>query len=142
MGPTDSRGKVATVLRRKVYFNIVDFGGYLRVMFPRKLVSAAAASSSAIQLVGYMELTLGTRSYDGIEVGMWLPTTDTIIYLSDGAPVASKMNAWQRIMRGIHLLNRYRPLAVYCVEFNAGGANAAAMKEIAARNAGLAGAPQ
>jgi len=130
------------VLRRKVYFNIVDFGGYIRVMFLRKLVSAAAASTAAIQHVGYMELTLGTRSYDGIEVGIWLPSADTIIYLSDGAPVASKMNAWQRIMRGIHLLNRYRPIAVYCVEFNAGGTNAAAMKEIAARNAGLAGAPQ
>lgn len=128
-------------LKRKVYFNIVDFGGHVQVMFPRKLVSAAAASSAAIQHVGYMELTLGTRTYDGMEAGLWLPGVDTIIYLSDGAPVASKINSWQRIMRAIHLVNRYRPVAVFCVEFNAGGSNASAMKEIAARNFGLAGSP-
>ncbi len=137
----DNLHSTLTVLRKKVYFNIVDFGGHVAVMFPRKLVSAAAASSSAIQHVGYMELTLGTRTYDGMEAGIWLPGVDTIIYLSDGAPVASKINSWQRIMRGIHLMNRYRPVAVFCVEFNAGGANAAAMKEIAARNFGLAGSP-
>lgn len=128
-------------LAKHVRFNVVDFGGHVAVMMPGRLMNAAAGASAAIQNLGYLKLTLGTRSYDGLEAGVALNDIDTIIYLSDGAPVASKLTAWSRIVRGLHILNRYRPIAMFTVEFKAGAANAAAMEEVAARNHGLSSSP-
>jgi HEAT repeats len=125
----------------KVRFNVVDFGGQINVMFGPTLVPAAAAKASALQQLEYMSLTLGTRSYDGMEVGMMIHDVDTIIYLSDGAPVAGQFGKWPTIIHAMDVINRHRPIAIYTVEFNAGPANAASMGELSGRNAALSTSP-
>lgn len=128
-------------LANHVRFNVADFGGHVRVMIPGRMMNAQAGAEAAIHQLSYFELTLGTRSYDGIEAAIATPGMDTIMFLSDGAPVASKLNAWGRIIGGLHLLNRYRPVAVYAVEFNASAANLAALREMAARYWGESASP-
>jgi hypothetical protein len=129
-------------LKKFVKFNVADFGGHVRVMIARRLVTASSARSAAIQQLEYMKLTLGTRSYDGIEAAVDLPDMDTIFFLSDGAPVASKVNSWARIVAAMHLLNRYRPVAVYAIEFKASAGNLLALRALAARFHGRSSSPE
>jgi len=129
-------------LKPYVHFNVIDFGGHVQTMLPGRLLPAAQVKADTVRAVEYMKLTLGTRTYDGMEAAYQLPALDTIIFLSDGAPVGSKINAWSRIMFMTHVYNRYRPIAVYTVEFEASAANLLALREMAARFAGISGKPQ
>ncbi len=129
-------------LKPFVRFNVIDFGGHVQTMFPGRLLPAGQVRADTLRAVEYMKLTLGTRTYDGMEAAYRLPGLDTIMFLSDGAPVASKVNAWAKIMYITHLYNRYRPIAIYTVEFEASARNLLALREMAARFAGKSGAPQ
>ena len=134
-------------LPNNVKFNVVDFGGIINVMFNAYAGSLIGAKQSAraADIVNEMELSGGTRSYDAMEVGIKLIGVDTIVYLSDGAPVGGQYEHWERIIRAFHLFNRYRPIAIDTVYFAKGGGggggrggNFTYMKQIADLNYGLA----
>ncbi|MBI1371639.1 MAG: hypothetical protein GC159_02595 [Phycisphaera sp.] len=128
-------------------FNIVDFGGIIRVMNPGALIGAQFNYKVA-DLVNALDLSGGTRTYDAMEVGMLLPEADTVMYLSDGAPIAGQFENWDALRRGITLFNRYRPLSIYALYYSGGKAkgkgknrglagNALQMMLLADQNAGL-----
>ena len=125
-------------------FNVVDFGGVVRVMKPGALISARGRDE-AKNRIDYMDLSLGTRTFDAMEAATRLPGMDTLMYLSDGAPVAGQFEAWPRIVRAFDLHNRYRPIAMHCILYAPKGAKGAGggkgraggMKQLADHNAGL-----
>jgi len=118
-------------------FNVVDFGGIVRVMRPGSLIDARHRES-AKQAVDYMDLTLGTRTFDAMEAAIRLPGMDTIIYLSDGMPIAGAFESWSRIAGAFDMLNRHRPVAVYCIIY--GGKAPQAGKAGAGKGKGKGGA--
>jgi len=124
-------------LKPEVQFNITDFGGTLRIMSPYKLTTLANRER-ARTYVKYLNMTLGTRTYGGMELSCTVPEMDTILLLSDGAPVAGKFDAWKRINTAFLVYNRYRPVAVYSVEFGGSTANFKAMQELSNLNYGIA----
>ena len=116
-----------------VQYNMVDFGGWITVLYPGGLISD---KRMGIEWAEEMPMSWGTRSFDAIERGAQFSGMDTIFFLSDGAPVASQNNRWER-MHGLTLLmNRFRPLAVFTVCFKAGGGNAMSMATLAEQNFG------
>jgi hypothetical protein len=83
-----------------------------------------------------MNLSFGTRSFDGLECGALLDEVDTLYFLSDGKPTVSEIDPWDEIRRGLSLLHRQRPLAISAVEFNMAG-NAVPMINMTDENSGL-----
>jgi len=128
-------------------FNIVDFGGTIRVMSPKGLIDAKFHEKVAY-LVQNLDLSGGTRTYDAMEVGMLQPEADTVMYLSDGAPIAGQFESWDALRRGLTLFNRYRPLALHAIYYsnNKGkgrrlAGNQLQMLLLADHNAGLMSQP-
>ena len=107
-----------------VKFNIVDFGGIIRVMSKYgDMISGMIASAMASQ-IGQMDLSLGTRTFDAMEVAADLKDLDTIMYLSDGAPVAGQFQIWDSITRSFDLYIRYRPISIHCIYYSKDGGEA------------------
>ena len=107
-----------------VKFNIVDFGGVVRVMNGGGCLMSGLLAESAVHQIGYMNLSLGTRTFDAMEVATDLPDLDTIMYLSDGAPVGGQFHAWDSITRSFDLYIRYRPISIHCIYYSRGNAAA------------------
>ena len=120
-------------------FNVVDFGGMIRVMKPGSLIEAKHVSKASNIIQGFMT-TLGTRTFDAMEVAANLPVMDTMVYLSDGAPVAGQFQNWARIIRTMDILNRYRPISIHTVHYSVGGGGrgSSGMQSLADRNVGSA----
>ena len=120
-------------------FNVVDFGGMLRVMKPGSLIEAKHVSKASNIIQGFTT-TLGTRTFDAMEVAANLPVMDTMVYLSDGAPVAGQFQNWARIIRALDILNRYRPISIHTVHYSVGGGGggSSGMQSLADRNVGTA----
>jgi hypothetical protein len=117
----------------KVSYNIVDFGGRVEMMVKNGLTTDPA---KGVKRAAEMNLSAGTRSFDGMECGALLDEVDTLYFLSDGKPVMSEIDAWDEIRRGISLLHRQRPLAFFAVEFNMAG-NMVPMVNMTDENSGL-----
>ncbi|MFW6162017.1 MAG: VWA domain-containing protein [Planctomycetota bacterium] len=100
-------------------FNVVNFGGTVHVMRPSALIDARHRAT-ADDSIRYMELSWGTRTFDALEEATRLPGMDTIVYLSDAAPVAGAFEAWDRIVGVFDLYNRYRPVAIDCILYGKG----------------------
>ena len=123
-------------------FNVVNFGGIVKVLRPGALIGSQhrASANDSIQ---YMELSWGTRTFDAMEAGTRLPEMDTIVYLSDAAPVAGTFEAWDRIIGVFSLYNRYRPVAINCILYGgkggkqAGRGRAGGMGRLAEQNVGV-----
>jgi len=122
------------MLKDHVQYNIVDFGGDVVTMYPGALTGN---KHKGIQRVEYMPLTFATRSYDAMERACFLPGLDTIYFLSDGAPVRGQTDSWLHIMRGLTIFNRYRPIAVFGIDFDPSPSNQRMMQRMAAENYGL-----
>ncbi|MFW6107636.1 MAG: HEAT repeat domain-containing protein [bacterium] len=121
-------------LRPNVRFNIVDFGGNIELLHPKGLVGHKAA---AVDHAKYMDLSYATRSFDAMERAGWLAGVDTLYFLSDGAPYYGQVDDWPWILSNIRLVNRYRPLAIYSIDFDPSKKNKRSMDRLAAENAGL-----
>ncbi len=128
-------------LPKHVRFNVVNFGGIVHVMKSGALIPASERSH-AKQLVDYMELTYGTRSFDAMEAAERLPGMDTLFYLSDGMPVAGQFEAWPRIVRAFDVYNRYRPVSMNCILYALGGKGGKAKGKGKAQARGKAGGMQ
>ena len=118
-------------------FNVVNFGGIVHVMRPGALIDSRhrETANDAIQ---YMELSWGTRTFDAMEEATRLPEMDTIVYLSDAAPVAGTFEAWDRIVGVFDLYNRYRPVAIYCILYGGGKGGGGAARKPQGRAGGMA----
>ena len=122
-------------LNVKVQFNVIDFGGHLALMKPNSLITEPELPL-VLPRVENMSLSTGTRTYDALELATKLPGVDTLVLLSDGAPVTGKFEAWPRIIAALAVLNRYRPLAIWGIEYDAKERNASGMRECTDRNGG------
>jgi hypothetical protein len=122
-----------TQLAGHVRFNIVDFGGNVIALYDRSLVSGKRA---AIKRVETMPLTFGTRSFDAMERAAMFETLDTLYFLSDGAPYYGQTDDWPDILTAVRLMTRYRPLAIFCIDFDPTAKNKRYMERLAAENYG------
>lgn len=121
-------------LPKIVRFNLVNFGGEVTVLAPDKLIAAGFSKQVKHQLE-YLELTLGTRTFDAMEAGMLLPEADTILYLSDGAPVAGQWGKWETIGQAMRVFNRDRHVAIDTILYGGKG-KGKSMGTVATENAG------
>jgi hypothetical protein len=69
--------------------------------------------------------------------GHRLHDVDTICFLSDGAPVISIREAWDDIRRYVTMMNRFRPVAIYCIGFKAGWEDYKGMAQLSWEHAGV-----
>lgn len=97
--------------------NIIDFGGKVEIFYPEELSPNIKGMMRYVE--SEMDLSLGTRSMDAFVAAMKLHGCDTIYFLSDGAPVRSIREAWDDIRRYVVMMNRYRPVAIYCIGYQA-----------------------
>ncbi len=115
-------------LKPIVLYNIVNFGGDISVMSSR----LTGRREMGVEKGTAMELTGGTRAFDAIERAFFLEGLDTIYFLTDGAPCAGQINKWSGILRAMTIMNRYRQVAVWCVDFDPAPRNEAYMKNLVA----------
>lgn len=134
----ESKGGRSFSRKPKVYYNIVDFGGDVVTMDSDGLTDNIAEGK---RRVNEMPLTLGTRSYDAMERGWMIENTDSIYFLSDGAPVWGQLETWPSIDLAMDRLFLYRPVAVWMVAFDPHKTGGKAMKTIARENFGNYDAP-
>lgn len=120
-------------LAKHVRYDIVDFGGDLTVLEADGLLEDRR---KGVHRAEDMPLSLGTRAYDAMERSARIPAVDTLLFLSDGAPVRGQFNAWADILRVLTVMHRYSPIAIHSVNFDPNPANAAAMRKLAACRAG------
>ena len=111
-----------------VEFNICDFGGDVALLYEGALTDN---KKKALKYVDDSPLTVGTRSMDALDMGIMLPSVDTIYFLSDGAPIRGQRKSWSLIHQLIRFMNRYRYVAVSTICFKAGKGNASSMAEMA-----------
>ena len=112
----------------RVKFNIVDFGGHVRVLAEGGLIPAKNRRRAMMYFIDGMELTYLTRSYDAIERAMRIPEMDTVHFLSDGAPVGGHIDGWPRINYAFRLFGQTAPVAIHMIYFPQPGAAADAAK--------------
>lgn len=120
-------------LAKPVRYDIVDFGGDLTVLEADGLLEDRR---KGVKRAEDMPLSGGTRAYDAMERAARIPAVDTLLFLSDGAPVRGQFNAWSDILRVLSVMHRYAPVAIHSVNFDPNPANAAAMRKLAACRAG------
>jgi len=116
-----------------INYNIVDFGGDVCVMYPGTLTTDKKLGMDRALT---MPMTLGTRTYEGIDMAFGLPGLDTIILLTDGAPVRSKAKKWGNMMLGWNMKCRYQPVALLAVDFDPSAGNQASMIRFVCENVG------
>lgn len=117
-----------------VCFGIVDFGGTVESMNQNRLTDSKRTGLDRLQKI---RLSQGTRLYDALEEAAWMEGVDTLFVLTDGAPVKGQLNRWPQLYRAIALMNRYRPLAMHTVAFEARTANQQSLREMAGQTYGL-----
>jgi len=125
------RSEMTTTIKdmaRHVQYNIVDFGGDIVTMHEDGLTHDRA---KGLERVKTMPLTGGTRSFDAMERAALLYEVDTLMFLSDGAPVRGQFDGWDNIRSALFLQTRFYPLAVFSIDFNAGKGNLENMKGMA-----------
>lgn len=127
----------ASSLRDPAKFNILTFGGTIHFISNR--MQTAAAGDIIADLLYGLKLSLSTRTHDAIQMATLFGEADTIYFLSDGAPVSGAFGKWHTIIPAYQYFHRYRPIAMFMVEFNAGEKNAQMMKLFAERNYGESG---
>ncbi len=127
----------ASSLRDPAKFNILTFGGAIKI-FSNRMQTAAQGDIISDMLYG-LKLSLSTRTHDAIQMATLFGEADTIYFLSDGAPVSGAFGKWHTIIPAYQYFHRYRPIAMFMVQFNAGEKNAQMMKLFAERNYGESG---
>jgi|GEM_PF-6756263 len=121
-------------------FNIVAFSTRVKVLNPTGMVDTSKVKQVQY-LVSQLKPTATTATYNAYERATHLKG-NTLFLLSDGEPNGSKFGGWISIVPAVKIANRYRPLAVHCVEFGALPTNYEAMKKMADENFGVAVTPQ
>lgn len=117
-----------------VNYNIVDFGGDVEVMYPGALTTDERKGKKCVY---DMDLSWATRSFCAIRQSMLIPEVDSLYFLSDGAPAMDSMTRWGEIIRGVLLMTRYCPVAMFCIDFDPSAGNQASMIRLADENHGL-----
>ncbi|MEM9109652.1 MAG: hypothetical protein AAGC72_06475 [Planctomycetota bacterium] len=98
-------------------FNLIDFGGHIRVLAKRRMMSGKISERALNLFINETELTYGTWAFEAIEAAMDLPEVDTIHFLSDGQPWASQLNDWNRIRFILRLKCATVPITVNMLYF-------------------------
>ena len=119
-------------LRGNPLYNIIDFGGDVITMYPGSLTEDRVVG---IDRVAEMPLTGATRSFDALERGCYLAEVDTLIFLSDGAPIRGAIDPWSQIFSALGMINYYRPLAIMSIDFDPRPGNQQNMRWLALLNA-------
>jgi len=117
-------------LARTVAFNIIEYNSDFEIFSTRGLTNdrrKAYAYIDGLQAGG------GTRTWDSLEYGVLLPDVDSVYLLTDGSPGIGQTSDWAEMIRTMDLINRYRPIAIHTVSFEAGEFNATRMEAMAHR---------
>ncbi len=120
-------------LRPWVFFNITDFGGMVSTLHhdgPTKDKWRGKTYTREMTHSG------GTRLYDAIEAAGSVKGIDTVLLLTDGAPVKGQINPWRDLYRAMTIMNRYRPLTISTVAFQPTERAVDLLKQMAAENIG------
>ena len=120
-------------LQEFCFYNIVDFGGDVEAM-DDELTNVKRKGE---QRVYDMDMSLATRSFCALRASLTVPGVDSLYFLSDGAPAWDSMKNWKDIARGIAMLTRYYPVAVYCIDFDPTKGNQLFMIDLADENYGM-----
>lgn len=120
-------------LRPWVLFNIADFGGLVAVMNHDALTKDKWRGKTYTR---EMTHSLGTRLYDAIEAAGNVKGVDTLLLLTDGAPVHGQINPWRDLYRAMTIMNRHRPLTIATVAFQPTDKAVLNLKQMANENHG------
>jgi hypothetical protein len=120
-------------LRGNPAYNIVDFGGDVVTMYAGTLTDDRAIG---LKRVEEMPLTYATRSFDAMERACQLNAVDTLIFLSDGAPIRGQIDSWAHIRSALTLMNIYRPMAIQSIDFDPSPGNMENMRLLGLENKG------
>lgn len=102
-------------LPAEMRFNLVDFGGHVRVLAKGRMLKGDIRDRALDVFLKKTKLTFGTRIFEAIETSMDLPDVDTVHFLSDGQPFASQVNHWQRTAYATRLRCASVPIAIHLV---------------------------
>jgi hypothetical protein len=120
-------------LRPWVQFNIADFGGLVAVMNHDALTKDKWRGKTYTREMTHSQ---GTRIYDAIEAAGGVKGVDTLLLLTDGAPVHGQINPWRDLYRAMTIMNRYRPLIISTVAFQPTDRAVINLKQMANENHG------
>jgi hypothetical protein len=65
-----------------------------------------------------------------------LNAVDTLIFLSDGAPIRGQIDSWAHIRSALTLMNLYRPMAIQSIDFDPSPGNMENMRLLGLENKG------
>lgn len=102
-------------LPAEMQFNLVDFGGHVRVLAKGRMLKGDIRDRALDVFLKKTKLTVGTRIFEAIETSMDLPDVDTVHFLSDGQPYASQVNNWQRTAYATRLRCSSVPIAIHLI---------------------------
>lgn len=120
-------------LRPWVFFNVTDFGGMVSTMHHDGPTKDKWRGKSYAKEMTHSQ---GTRLYDAIEAAGSVKGVDTVLLLTDGAPVKGQINPWRDLYRAMTIMNRYRPLTISTVAFQPKERAVDVLKQMAAENYG------
>jgi len=120
-------------LRPWVNFGITDFGGVVSTMSRDGLTKDKWRGKTYTR---EMTHSFGTRVYDAIEAAGVVKGVDTLLLLTDGAPVRGQINPWRDLYRAMTVMNRYRPLTISTVAFQPTDKAVVNLKQMAHENHG------
>lgn len=120
-------------LRPWVNFGVTDFGGVVSTMNQKALIKDKWRGKSYAKEMTHSQ---GTRLYDAIEAAGSIKGVDTLLLLTDGAPVKGQINPWHDLYRAMTIMNRHRPLTISTVAFQPKERAVDFLKQMAAENYG------
>ncbi|MCI0650555.1 MAG: hypothetical protein L0Z55_01580 [Planctomycetes bacterium] len=118
-------GAAISKLPRGAYFNIIAFNNAIQ-HFQRRLVPAVPVwKEKAGAFIDRLEANHATHTDEAMRAAFEDPNVDTIILLSDGAPMRSREEGpaqlIPRILDDVRSLNRLRKVRIYCFGFDGRG---------------------
>lgn len=125
-------GETLRSIEQGTHFNIIAYSSEFE-MFSKQLTTDRRA---AYDYVKHLTASGGTNIYDPSFTGLILPGIDSLYLLTDGYPGSGQFVNWNDITASMLLLNRYRPVAIHTVSFQAGVSVARQMQQLSLMTSG------
>lgn len=114
-------------------FNLISYSDGV-TPFQKGLVKASGGKvKEADKFLGGLKPAGETNIYDALMLALEDAETDTIFFLSDGAPNRGARTTQAEILEGIERANRFRQVVIHTIQI---GQDQELMKRLAARNGG------
>ncbi len=113
-------------------FNIIAYDDRID-QFARQMTNRR---DLGVQYVQRLSARGGTNIYDSGYAGLMEPGLDSLFLLTDGSPGSGQFTDWLHITASFLFLNRYRPIPIHTVAFEAGVSTARSMKQLSLMSGG------